>query len=113
MSKIDIDLINRRLAEIKQVLNDLKNIVDLGLERFLSDPYIKDAAKYKLIVAIEAAISICNHIVVRVAKEIPNSYSDCFIILGKHNIISQNLSEKLANMAKFRNMLVHILLENR
>ncbi|WP_456471985.1 type VII toxin-antitoxin system HepT family RNase toxin [Methanocaldococcus sp.] len=108
MSKIDVDLINRRLVEIKQLLDELKDIVELGLENFLSNPYVRDAAKYKLIVAIEAAISVCNHIVVRVVKEIPSSYSDCFIILGKHKIISQDLAEKLANMAKFRNMLVHI-----
>ena len=108
MSEIDVDLVNRRLAEIKQLLGELRDIVRLGLEKFLSDPYVRDAAKYKLIVAIEAAISVCNHIVVRVVKEIPSSYSDCFIILGKHGIISQDLAEKLADMARFRNVLVHI-----
>jgi len=108
MSEIDVDLVNRRLAEIKQLLGELRDIVRLGLEKFLSDSYVRDAAKYKLIVAIEAAISVCNHIVVRVVKEIPSSYSDCFIILGKHGIISQDLAEKLADMARFRNVLVHI-----
>ena len=108
MSEIDVDLVKRRLAEIKQQLSELENIVKLGLEKFLSDSYIRDAAKYKLIVAIEAAISVCNHILVRVVKEIPSSYSDCFMILGKHRIISQDLAEKLADMARFRNMLVHI-----
>ena len=108
MSEIDVDLVNRRLAEIKQLLGELREIVELGLGRFLSDSYVRDAAKYKLIVAIEAAISVCNHIVVRAVKEIPSSYSDCFIILGKRRIISQDLAEKLANMARFRNMLVHI-----
>ena len=108
MSEIDVDLVNRRLAEIKQLLGELRDIVRLGLEKFLSDSYVRDAAKYKLIVAIEAAISVCNHIVVRVVKEIPSSYSDCFIILGKHGIISQDLAEQLADMARFRNVLVHI-----
>ena len=108
MSEIDVDLVNRRLAEIKQLLGELRDIVRLGLEKFLSDSYVRDAAKYKLIVAIEAAISVCNHIVVRVVKEIPSSYSDCFIILGKHGIISQDLAEKLAEMDRFRNVLVHI-----
>lgn len=79
-----------------------------SLEKFLSDPYIRDAAKYKLLVAIEAVISVCNHISVRVAREVPESYSDCFVILGKYRIISEELAEKLAEMAKFRNMLVRI-----
>lgn len=68
MPEIDVDLVNRRLAEIKQQLSELEDIVGLGLEKFLSDSYVRDAAKYKLIVAIEAAISVCNHIVVRVVK---------------------------------------------
>ena len=37
MSEIDVDLVNRRLAEIKQLLDELREIVELGLERFLSD----------------------------------------------------------------------------
>ncbi len=44
----------------------------------------------------------------RAVKEILSSYSDCFVILGKHRIISQDLAEKLADMVKFRSMLVHI-----
>jgi len=95
MSEIDVDLINRRLVEIKQLIDELREIVKLGIDNFLSNSYVRDAAKYKLIVAIEAAISICNHIVVRVAKEISSSYSDCFIILNRYNIISHELAENL------------------
>ncbi len=36
----------RRLAEIKQTLCELGDIIDLGLEKFLSDSYVRDAAKY-------------------------------------------------------------------
>ncbi|MBE8540171.1 DUF86 domain-containing protein [Geoglobus acetivorans] len=108
MPEIDTALVNRRLAEIKLLADELKEILDMGLEKFLSDSYVRDAAKYKLLVAIEAAISICNHIAVRVAKEVPGSYSECFIILGRSGVISEELAKKLAEMAKFRNMLVHV-----
>ncbi len=69
---------------------------------------MKDAGKYKLLVAIEGAISVCNHIVTRVIKEIPTSYSDCFSLIGEHGIISKELVERLSEMAKFRNILVHV-----
>ncbi|AIY89254.1 type VII toxin-antitoxin system HepT family RNase toxin [Geoglobus acetivorans] len=108
MPEIDADLVSRRLAEIKLLAEELKEILDMGLEKFLSDSYVRDAAKYRLLVAIEAAIAICNHIAVRAAKEVPGSYSDCFIILGKSGVISEELAKKLAEMAKFRNMLVHV-----
>ncbi len=86
MSEIDVDLGNRRFAEIKQLLGELREIVELGLERFLSDSYVRDAAKYKLIVAIEAAISVCNHIVVRAVKENLQIWPDsgtCSCIFGR------------------------------
>ncbi|MBA5942437.1 MAG: DUF86 domain-containing protein [Methanophagales archaeon] len=64
--------------------------------------------KYRLITAIEAVISICNHIIARKFKRAPESYSDCFILLHECGVISKELAEKLGNMARFRNMLVHI-----
>ncbi|MHA1881877.1 MAG: type VII toxin-antitoxin system HepT family RNase toxin [Candidatus Thorarchaeota archaeon] len=108
MSGLDIDLVNRKLAEIKRLLSEIKKVTNLDIEEFLSDPYIKDATKYKLIVAIEASISVCNHIVARELNEIPSSYSDCFTNLGNHKIISDDLAKELASMAKFRNLVVHV-----
>lgn len=82
-----------------------------GKEEFLSNPTVIDASKYKLIVAIESALSICNHVAARLGGRIPESYSDCFIILGEAGVISEDLSRRLARMAKFTNMLVHIYWE--
>ncbi|MCF2136810.1 MAG: DUF86 domain-containing protein [Candidatus Thorarchaeota archaeon] len=108
MSGLDIDLVTRRLAEIKRALGEIECVTDLDIDDFLSDAYIKDATKYRLIVAIEAAISVCNHIAARALKEIPSSYSECFTNLSRHRIISDDLAKELANMAKFRNLVVHV-----
>ncbi len=106
--EINRELLNRRIMEIKRAVEELKSIASEGEENFLSNPTGIDAAKYKLVVAIEAALSICNHIAARLEKKIPESYSDCFIILGEEGVLSIDLSKRLARMAKFRNMLVHI-----
>ncbi len=109
--EINKGLIKNRATEIKKAVKELKSISSGGKEEFLASPTTIDAAKYKLLVAIEAALSICNHIAARTGKKIPESYSDCFIILGESGLISKDLSKKLARMAKFRNMLVHIYWE--
>lgn len=80
-------------------------------EKFLSDTNASDAAKYKLLLAIEASLSICNHINAKISKKIPETYADCFTILGDLGIISSELAERLAKMAKFRNMLMHVYWE--
>jgi len=53
---------------------------------------------------IEKAVS---HLAARVAKEAPVSYADCFYILGKNGVISEETARKMASAAKFRNLLVH------
>ncbi len=104
---VDAELVMRRLVELEEAISELEDISLLEKEKFLNEPYVRDAAKYRLITAIEAAISVCNHIVARLKKP-PSTYSECFLSLGELGVISKGLAERLAMMAKFRNMLVHL-----
>jgi len=109
--KFNIDLIKRRVNEIKSSIDGLGSLALMDREIFLSDPIVCDAAKYKLLLAIEASLSICNHINAKISKKVPETYADCFIILGNSGAISSELAERLAKMAKFRNMLIHVYWE--
>ncbi len=71
----------------------------------------KASAKYFLIVSIEAAIEMCNHLISRNRFRIPESYADTFNVMADVGIISNDLTKKLIEMAKFRNRLVHIYWE--
>lgn len=108
---INPNLVATKISEIQQSLERLDSITSKGRDVFLTDPDLIDSAKYRLITAIEAAISICNHIIARKFKRVPESYSDCFTILHECDVISAELAERLGNMARFRNMLVHIYWE--
>lgn len=108
MTNIDKGLVIRRLAEIKKLTSDIRDIVEQGLQKFLSDPYLLDAAKYRLMVLIEACISVCSHIITRTTRAVPETYADCFVLLSRQGILSEELAERLGEMAKFRNMLAHI-----
>jgi uncharacterized protein YutE (UPF0331/DUF86 family) len=101
------ELIKKRAIEVKRSQEELGVIASRGREKFLSDHEIIDSVKYKLLVAIEASLSICNHIAARYAKKVPESYAECFLVLADSGIISKELSERLARMADFRDMLVH------
>ena len=72
---------------------------------------VVDAAKYRLLVAIEAAASMCTHLAARQFGEAPSSYAQCFQVLASSGIISPELAERLAAMARFRNLLVHVYAE--
>ncbi|RLI60838.1 MAG: DUF86 domain-containing protein [Candidatus Thorarchaeota archaeon] len=107
MSGVDASLVDARLVEIKRLLGEIERTTDLGVDTFLVDADVRDATKYRLLVAIEAAISVCNHIVTREMDEIPATYSECFALLGRHGVVPEDLAERLAQMARFRNVLIH------
>ena len=105
---IDKDRITFLMGEIQNALSILKEFREEEKGKVISDPKSLGSIKYYLIIATEACIDICNHIIAKESFGVPESYADCFKILGERGIISRNLSRKLINMAKFRNLLVHL-----
>ncbi len=108
MPKFNIDRIRQLIGEINSALHKLDGYAELSEEEFLSSVDKIDSAKYNLIVAIEGAIDICNHVVVRAGGRAPNDHADCFEVLRELKILPKEFTERLKSMAKFRNLLVHL-----
>ena len=77
---------------------------------------IKDKEKRKIVSGIlknvkmhdaQSIIDICTHIVSRESDNIPQTYADCMKELAKLKIITTELAEKLSQMVKTRNLVVH------
>lgn len=110
-ASFNVSLLRQRAHEIRKALAVIAGFGELTLEEFLGDVTIVSAVKYQLIVAIEAAISICNHLASRLAQRIPSSYTDCFLSLKEQGMVTPELSERLGKMARFRNLLIHLYWE--
>jgi len=108
MTRFNIDRIRHLIGEINSAFYKLEKIRKISQEEFLKSQEKIDSSKYNLIIIIEGAIDICNHIVARAGGRAPTDYGDCFAILGELEILSPELVEKLKKMAKFRNLLVHL-----
>ena len=106
----DIDLLRIRdlLGSMAEALTRLRELGQLSLPEFLADYRNTESSKYLLIVAIEAAIDICNHIVARQGGSAPQYYADCFAILTDLKAITSDLTPRLKRMARFHNLLVHL-----
>ncbi len=105
---LNAELLYARIHEIEQSLERLDEIATVSQETFLSNPDLKDIACYRLIVAIESALQICFHISSKLLKKVPDCYSDCFGLLEEGDILPKELSTKLRQMARFRNLLIHM-----
>ncbi len=105
---LNADLIRDRCHEIEQSLQRLEKFKAISLEEFLSDQDGLDVACYRLLVAIEAALALCYHVAAKRLRQVPGEYAECFAYLHRAEIISGQLSEQLQQMARFRNLLVHM-----
>lgn len=108
MPKFNVDRIRQLLGEINSSLRKLDGYAELKEEDFLSNADKVDSARYNLIVAVEGAIDICNHLVARAGGRAPHDHADCFEVLKELKMLTSDFVEKLKSMAKFRNLLVHL-----
>jgi uncharacterized protein YutE (UPF0331/DUF86 family) len=107
MTELNIDKIYSKFRDIREAIDRLKAFKDISLEEFLNDRDKQDIASFRLIVATEAAIDMCLHIAAKVFKKVPEEYAGCFKFLCDHGLIDQDISIRLGQMARFRNLLVH------
>lgn len=106
--KFDEERVTKLSSEILTALKGLQEISDLSKDEFLNNHHMMASAKYYLVVSIEAVIDLSNHLISQNKLRVPESYADTFKVLAETDIISADLSERLMEMAKFRNRLVHI-----
>ena len=107
MSPVEEEIIRRKLATIVENLKALEPIGKMTLKEYVQELYKRKATERLLQELIEAAIDINTYIIVQTGNRVPDDFYESFIKLGELNIISSDLSEKLAPSAGLRNRLVH------
>ena len=105
------DKIRTITSEILSSLERLEELKILPKETFLSDPHKIRSAKYSLIVAIEGAIDLSNHVIAKNGFRTPEDYADTFKVLAERGAFDGEFTLTLIQMARFRNRLVHIYWE--
>lgn len=107
----DEERVSKLSSEIFGALDGLRELSSFSKEKFLKERHLVASAKYYLIVSIEATIDLSNHLISRNNLRLPESYADTFKVMAEIGAISEGLTERLIEMAKFRNRLVHIYWE--
>jgi len=104
---IDRGVIREKMGTVERNLEEARKIGKQDLKAFSGNYRDILAAKHALLESIEACLDIASHIIAEKGFRRPADYKDMFNILGENGIISPGLFERLAEMAKFRNFLVH------
>ena len=111
MPLYDKEKILKIVSELRKSVRRLQSLRNLSQDKFIKDPDKIGSAKYHFIVAIESSIDMCNHIISRNGYRVPEDYADTFRVMAEVGTITEDFSEELMKMAKFRNRLVHIYWE--
>lgn len=102
---VNKDLIETRIREINDAVQMLRSLT--SKEFIQLNIYEKLSIRYLMIQLVEAASSICMHILLNVYNERAEGFPECFMRLGMKGVISKELADKLSSAARLRNLLVH------
>jgi len=105
---LDADVVRARCSDIEESVIRLEHLATAGRDRFLADRDSQDIACYRLLVAIESALGLCYRVATRRLRKAPDDYAACFAVLSEAGLLPEDLSQRLQQMARFRNLLVHI-----
>lgn len=108
MNPINKEKINRMFIALAQARVELQDLAEKNKEEFLNNPHYLASTKYHFIVAIEVMVDMSNHLISKLSLGKPESYTDIFKILGQAGIFSEANVKTFVQMAKFRNLLVHL-----
>lgn len=104
---LDKAMIQGKMDIIERNLEFLATYKKISEKDFLQSYKDVQAVKYSLLEIIEACIDLASHISVAGNFERAESYAEIFEILATQKILPVQLAAKLADMARFRKLLVH------
>ena len=107
MTRLDADLVRRKLAAITRKLDQLKAVEGLTLDEYRADPFRVKGTEKLLQEAVEAAVDANVHILRALGMPAPGDYYESFVSVGRHGVIPSELATRLAPSAGLRNRLVH------
>ena len=111
MLNFDQNVLIRIVGELRKSLQRLSALAGIPEDQFVTDADKVASAKYHFIVAIEACIDLCNHLISRNRFRVPEDYGDTFRVMAEVGALSPEFADVLVSMGKFRNRLVHIYWE--
>ena len=104
---ISNEVVNAMIDIIEENMRLIEEIRSQDFESFSSNFRDIQAAKHSLQESIEACLDIGSHIISEKGFQRPENYKDIYKVLEEEGIIDPLLSERLQEMAQFRNLLVH------
>lgn len=103
----NLNVIETKISHIQKYLNLLERYKKYSREEIEQNPDIKGALERYIYLATQATLDLGEAIIALKEFRRPGTYTEVFYILDEEKFISKDLSEKLVNMTRFRNIIAH------
>src|SRR3989344_6940260 len=107
MTPLNLSTIEDKLFRLNENIKFIDDIIKKSDKDILSDRPLYYGLQHLLQISIEIIIDIGSHILAEKFSINPKTYADVIATLGEEDIVDQKFAAEQAEMAKFRNMLVH------
>jgi uncharacterized protein YutE (UPF0331/DUF86 family) len=104
---VDAERLARLLRRITDDVGRLEVHADSEPRTLLTDEVVLDHVKYRFVTAIEAMIDAAHHVCATEGFSTPSTNADAMLVLGRHDVLSNQTAEEVARAVGFRNVLVH------
>ncbi len=99
------------MRQIRRSLQVLRELQTLSYKEFVENFLYTSTAERQFQLAIQACIDVGEHVLAELMTEPPEDYAGVFLSLAEVGVLPAEFAGKLAEMARFRNILVHLYLE--
>lgn len=107
-SKIEKDRVTEFLRLLSDDLKTLREKAEISKAIYRGSRDIQAIVERRLQTATESCINVGNHLIARLGLRPPADYADVFRVMGEAQLLPSELIGQMADMARFRNLLVHV-----
>ena len=101
-----MERIHQKIGRIREYMNILQSF-KLNCAEKMKDPVTRGAILHYLYLMADTCIVLAEMVIKEEKLRPPQSYAECFDILGEQGILEKEFAYAFAGIAGFRNFLAH------
>jgi len=107
MTALRIKSVEEKLKKLREIIDKLEELKKISYDQFINESIYPDATMRNLQVGVEAVVDIGTHMLSEIFQVKVSEYKEAIQRLGETGVVPRQFAKENADMAKFRNLLVH------
>lgn len=104
---VDAILLARKIAAVRDAVARVRGVLPADREAFLADRTAREVVVFNLFLALQEAIGLATHWLADAGVQVPDSYGETFVELGRRGVIDVDLASWLKAAAGLRNLVAN------